>query len=420
MARSEEDAMKLPADTLQQLDASIAAVEARPSLADREAVLQMLRAARRQAERAQQTPLGTTDATQGNEELALSLVLSAVSGAAAPDQPSSPVEIVGTKQYEDLDPGWIGSFYNYLFSKKVPFPTHNESARPGEQGSGIVPVADTITLALAGDWGTGNASSTAIARRIAALAPQPSYTVHLGDVYYSGTPDEELQRFVTPWPSGVDGAFAINSNHEMYSGGKGYFSRALESPKFRLQQGLSYFALENAHWIIFGLDSAYPSQAFLYDKGELDAVQLRFLARHGARARAAGKRVMVLTHHQPIEMDGSVVEPLCDKVTRAVGVRELTWYWGHIHGAAVLQPKIVNGVTIHGRCVGHGGVPYALFNHTSAMEWTEVAPAGDPEEPLRGLNGFAVVRLDGASIDESLLGEDGSVRHHIRPLAAAA
>src|SRR6185295_11208924 len=97
---------------------------------------------------------------------------------------------------------------------------------------GVIQVANDVTLALAGDWGTGNLSSGMIARRIASLRPQASYTIHLGDVYYSGTPQEEEQRFVASWPVGADGAFALNSNHEMYSGGKGYFSVALESPKF--------------------------------------------------------------------------------------------------------------------------------------------------------------------------------------------
>lgn len=412
--------MKLPADALSQIDTSIAAVELCPSLMDRDEVLQMLRAARRQAERALRTPLGTTDATQGDDELALSLVLSAASGAAPPDPPSSPTELIGTKQYEDLDPGWIGSFYNYLRSKKVPFPTHDDRVPAGRPGSGVIPVANDIVLALAGDWGTGNQSSGLIARQIASLRPRSTYTVHLGDVYYSGTPEEEQERFVASWPVGTDGAFAINSNHEMYSGGKGYFSVALESPKFSQQQRLSYFALENAHWIVFGLDTAYPSNAFLYEKGELDSAQLHFLATHGARARAAGKRVMVLSHHHPIEFDGSLVTPLCDRVTRAVGVRELYWYWGHIHGVASLRPRVINGVIVHGRCVGHGGVPYEPFAPTDVMEWTESELAGDPEEHRRALNGFAVVRLDGAEIAEAFYGEDGSMRHRIAHVAAAA
>jgi hypothetical protein len=129
---------------------------------------------------------------------------------------------------------------------------------------------------------------------------------------------------------------------------------------------------------------------------------------------------MVLTHHQPIDFDGSLVHPLCDDVTRALGEGELHWYWGHIHGVAVLEPKVVNGVTIHGRCIGHGGIPYEPFERTAAMEWTEHERANDSEERRRAINGFAVVRLDGAEIEETFLGEDGSVRYPAGAVARAA
>jgi hypothetical protein len=404
--------MQLPENTLELVDKAIASVEARLGLSDREEMRRMLRAARAEAERALETPLRIVNPAAGEADLALSLVLSAANGVL----PMPPDALFGILPGEDLDPGWIGSLYNYLHAKRVPFPTHDEEAPPGQPGSGVVRVADSITIAMAGDWGIGNASSAAIAEQMRAL--HPSYTIHLGDVYYSGTPIEERERFTAVWPAGREGALALDSNHEMYSGGQGYFSVALADPKFSLQRGLSYFALENAGNIVFGLDSAYPSHAYLYEKGELDPVQLRFLSTHAARARAAGKRVIVLTHHQPVEMDGSLVPPLCDQVAQAVGSGDLYWYWGHIHGAAVLRPRVVGGVTLHGRCIGHGGIPYKPLALTRAMEWTETERAGDPEEPRRALNGFARLRLDGDELEETLLGEDGSVRYAVPAVAA--
>ena len=84
-------------------------------------------------------------------------------------------------------------------------------------------------------------------------------TVHLGDVYYAGTSDEELHLFASLWPPGSFGSFALNSNHEMYSGAKPYFLETLANDKFLKQGGCSYFALENTNWVIVGLDSAYFS-----------------------------------------------------------------------------------------------------------------------------------------------------------------
>ncbi|APR80037.1 Hypothetical protein A7982_05384 [Minicystis rosea] len=407
--------MQLPQNTLELLDKAIASVERRPELADRERMLHMLRIARAEAERAMRSPLRDLDPTASEAALVLSLIISAHDGVL----PSPPEVIVGWLPGEDLDPGWISSLINYFRSKRVPFRTHDASASPDERGSGVVRVADDITITMVGDWGIGNASSSDIARCMRAL--HPNYTIHLGDVYYSGTPDEERERFTFVWPAGRDGAFALNSNHEMYAGGEGYFEVALADDKFSLQDRCSYFALENSNNIIFGLDSAYPSHAWLYEKGELDEVQLRFLRKHAKRARDAGKRITVLTHHQPINMDGTLVAPLWEQVTNAVGPGDLSWYWGHIHGAAVFKPKrLHNGVTIHGRCVGHGGIPYTPFDRVAAMEWTEPDKADDPDEGRRALNGFVSLRFAGDQLEETFYDEKGRMRHRMGALAKAA
>jgi len=83
---------------------------------------------------------------------------------------------------------------------------------------------------LAGDWGTG----TDIAQQVAdfMVSTNPELTIHLGDIYYVGTESEVRQNCFgedTPaykgvlWKMGTKGSFALNGNHEMYSGGNGYF-----------------------------------------------------------------------------------------------------------------------------------------------------------------------------------------------------
>lgn len=61
---------------------------------------------------------------------------------------------------------------------------------------------------------------------------------HLGDVYYAGTNagllerDYEQANFLAPWPwPATQGkSLALNSNHDMYAHGTGYFNTALASP----------------------------------------------------------------------------------------------------------------------------------------------------------------------------------------------
>ena len=120
-------------------------------------------------------------------------------------------------------------------------------------------------MPLASDLGR-NGSAFAVADAI--RAHSPDVAIHLGDVYYSGTKDEFRDYFLGPrcWPrgtlgetrGGARGTYALNGNHEMYSGGAGYFRRAL--PAFG--QETSYFCLENAHWRIIGLDTGYFAKSF--------------------------------------------------------------------------------------------------------------------------------------------------------------
>jgi hypothetical protein len=175
--------------------------------------------------------------------------------------------ISGTGKYQQLDPGWLEAYaasLESLIGGKHPF-----MAEPQ-----VVPIPDTVTIALAGDWGTGdwrtatNPAPSTDARTHMAF-PEPDIPVHLGDVYYAGTSDQEQHLLVKLSPSGSKGSFALNSDHEMYSGAKPYF-QAIANPPFAQQGGTSYFGLENNNWVIVGLDSAhFADELSLYKEGAL-------------------------------------------------------------------------------------------------------------------------------------------------------
>ena len=148
------------------------------------------------------------------------------------------------------------------------------------------PVADQLTgdltVAMTADWATGLYGAPRIAETIRRMAADRPFDLlmHLGDVYYSGTPEEVEQRFLPLWPSAAGRLNrALNANHDMYSGGFGYFERIL--PKFK-QDG-SYFAVQNEHWLLVGLDTAYVDH-------DIDVEQVTWLdliARAGRRSRVA-------------------------------------------------------------------------------------------------------------------------------------
>jgi hypothetical protein len=127
-------------------------------------------------------------------------------------------------------------------------------------------------------------------------ALKPHVTIHLGDVYYAGSGDQEQHNLIQLWPAGSLASLTLNSNHEMYSGAKAYF-QAISNPPFNRQNGCSYFVLENANWVIVGLDSAYfAAEADLYLSGSLgpnEGTQIQFVQAQVAK----NKKIIVLTHH---------------------------------------------------------------------------------------------------------------------------
>src|SRR5438067_10197938 len=109
-------------------------------------------------------------------------------------------------------------------------------------------------VAILGDWGTNLYGAPVSAKSVATDTNSFSMLMHLGDVYYSGTPSETTERFLNSWPKRTDRNLiqrALNGNHEMYSGGFAYYDATL--PAFH--QWGSYFAFANDNWLLVGLDT---------------------------------------------------------------------------------------------------------------------------------------------------------------------
>lgn len=326
-------------------------------------------------------------------------------------------EILGTGKYQQLDPRWelvAGTVWLENILHKQPFP-------PGMPS--IVKMDERVTIAMVGDFGTGNfGSGDSPSVKISKFIPSlnPDYTIHLGDVYYAGTGGEESSKLLSNWPRGSAGSFALNSNHEMYSSGGPYFNEVVGGPIFnKLQSPFSFFALENSHWIIVGLDSAYFSSALkLYMDGTLgkNNKQVTFLEQAAKR----GKKVILLTHHNGIPVGGfnpEVDKPLQLYTDVMNAFRDnpppAYWYYGHEHIGAAYAPLKGNGLLC--RCLGHGALPWGFASSlqaaqaAGAVEWFERCNAGNPDDHLRVYNGFMTLELNGADLVETFYDETGRV-----------
>ncbi|MGB8493962.1 MAG: metallophosphoesterase [Candidatus Acidiferrum sp.] len=323
-------------------------------------------------------------------------------------------EILGTGRYEQLDPLWelvAGTVWLENLLHKHPFPSGTPSR---------VEITDQATIALAGDFGTGNfgasdSPSTKISKFIPSLSPDQ--TIHLGDVYYAGTSEEESSKLMNFWPRGKLASFTLNSNHEMYSGGGPYFNEAVGGPVFnKFQSPFSFFALENSKWIIVGLDSAYSSGVLdLYMDGSLgNNAQLPFLRDLAQRGKDEGKKLILLTHHNGLPEDGVQSGAPLRLFTEVMSAfRGLPppayWYWGHKHMGVAYKP-LQNGLLC--RCVGHSALPWGFasdLQKSPMVQWFEKCNAKDPDSPLRVYNGFVLLQLDGANLAEAFYDETGRV-----------
>jgi Calcineurin-like phosphoesterase len=314
----------------------------------------------------------------------------------------------GEVKFDERDLRWGLSLLNWLRGLK-----RHALVRPSGPPETL---AERTRIALLGDWGSGRYGAPAIGKTVAAGVYDMA--IHLGDVYYSGTEREVRENFLRHWPSRPNlVSRALNSNHEMYSGGYGYFGITL--PRFG--QSGSYFAAQNAHFTLLGLDTAYVDH-------DLDAEQLAWV--RGMVEQAGARKVIFLSHHQLYKPGGAIAKDLMQRVKPLLeSGKVFAWYWGHEHVAAIFEPDRTH--SLHARCIGHSGFPYFRYKGDAALEtglegarWRIFPGDGKvprarvlddpnpfvPEKPERyGAQGFASLALDGPSLTERVHRPDGTV-----------
>ncbi len=312
--------------------------------------------------------------------------------------------------------GWLQAFFGWWRVLLDKHPWAPPLADPYRR------IGDVARVALLGDWGTGLYGAPVCAATIQAARPAFDVIVHLGDVYYSGTPSEIEERFLAHWPR-VPGAtsIALNANHEMYSGGQGYFVTALRSPLF--DQPSSVVAVENDHFLIACLDTAY-------DCADLAGDQATWLARLVGRAESRGQKILLLSHHPPFSLFGERADKVVEKLAALLTTKRiLAWYWGHEHRAVMFDQH--EEWQLFGRCLGHGGFPYYRDDLSKAIlqkpnpdgtTWNQIVRDGLPaawvldgpnpfvpgHEQEYGPHGYASLILDGPHLHEQVHAADGT------------
>jgi calcineurin-like phosphoesterase family protein len=311
---------------------------------------------------------------------------------------------------------------------------------------------------LISDWGSGRTDAVNVAEQTKGFLRDgvPTHLVHLGDTYYSGTKREAQRNVLDKWPVDADDtrgarSWALNGNHDMYSGGHGLFEVTLADPRFALQRAggatTSWFVLSGEDWNVVGLDTAWRhpeldvrgDQLFVEgDLGHLYGAQVAELLRC---ARDTGKRLLVLSHHQLYSAyddhrvafgpERSDTTPLQEQLEPVLDEREIdAWFWGHEHDCLAYEP--FGGVRA-ARAIGHGGVPVIVRDTPAepvpgAPDFVvKPTPGPDATPELRALrweyrdyrigadgghwakHGLAVLDVDGRDLAVSYVDDEGKV-----------
>lgn len=260
--------------------------------------------------------------------------------------------------FEKLDLGWANcTFAAGVRAWQGRHPFNKSAATP-------YVIGNNARIILVSDWASGLPRARKVADAIrlrlndAEAANRDKHVIHLGDVYYSGWDTEYDANFLSCWP--VDkperaSSWSLNANHDMYSGGKGYFEHLLGDARFKAQEKSSFFSLENDGWQLLGMDTGYHTATF--DPHDIYGDQHLWISH---RLDSVDKTGILLSHHQPFSAFEKGGEKMLEKLQGPLATgRVRGWFWGHEHRCTFYKES--HGIQ-YPRCIGHGGIPFYLDN----------------------------------------------------------
>jgi hypothetical protein len=202
-------------------------------------------------------------------------------------------------------------------------------------------------------------------------------SIHLGDIYPVGR-RPFYDSFLADWRPGRLGSFNLNSNHDMFGGGKGYFEAGLRHESFAAQLGTSYFSVEFGDWILIGLDSAYHDTSPMFDACTVsDPDQTAFLREIREQVDRTGQKTFVMCHHNGLNLEGTEATNMWNDIVAedALGKAPDVWYYGHQHIGVVYSTGSAGGPDPLIRCIGHSGLLFAASLGVQSLIGHRATPA---------------------------------------------
>jgi microsomal dipeptidase-like Zn-dependent dipeptidase len=317
---------------------------------------------------------------------------------------------------------WAASVKYRHKHPKPPLPNHGASSTRFHYP--LVRQNGAASVALFSDWGTDYYHSEYILRHIANLSP--AQAIHLGDVYYAGSPSE-MERFMRiPMNNHLlsrTPTFVMNANHEMMHHSIPLLEfiawKRGQYPEVQKQEG-TYFCLYDDTYQIVAIDTDY------HKGGRYEDPALKQWLEETLRSGRQNRKInILLSQHEAYKRGGMstlLKEDLKDLILRDQLVD--LWFWGDEHFCALYGPS--ERTAFVGSCIGHGG--YAFEQQTpqdmtppedvARYVWGETArrlPTSMPgAKDAVGNNGFCLLDLSPDHISLKYLDWRKQLRYHTR------
>lgn len=252
---------------------------------------------------------------------------------------------------------------------------------PEKAGDGVMVIKKDAKIGLIGDWGTGVEPAQRVLRRL--QEQKPDVLIHLGDIYYSGTPEECRIKFEAPVnrifnrPASKLPVYTLSGNHDMYCGGVGYYeliqrlNKGLKGANGKsLVQPASFFCLraEDDSWQLLAMDTGrhdYSPFSVTDAVTFVDLAEQEWLVR---RMTEFNGKTILLSHHQLFSAFSQIgtngangrLTPVNPKLQATYAAltqnnkKIAAWFWGHEHNLCIYEPYA--GLE-RGRCLGHSAIP---------------------------------------------------------------
>lgn len=297
--------------------------------------------------------------------------------------------------------GWLGAAFDYLVAliEGDTIPYVPAPSPPDNSFVYALPEQTSFRIGILGDWGTGEPVAQSVINAL--VAQDLDLILHVGDIYYAGTPGEVQSNYIDM----VNTARALNhtnvpvynlaGNHDMYSGGAPFYNALPlvnqgavfpNSPGTPVPvQQASFFSLQNSWLQLQGMDTGYYDSD-LFDVGNdttmLHTEEAAWHLNQMQQASEHGRSVFLFSHHQAWSTflgigtgTGTVGDReaiasmamasynvnLQAQLATAPANTVKAWFWGHEHVLEVYdQAAIANSTAVNVQ-TGTNGPLSALF-----------------------------------------------------------